>query len=261
MRLLFWGFLFWAGPKACGWHFIHYLRFLDEQFSNTKAFNPSFLLKSCKHKLLPSQSFFDLNLANRTRWLISQDIKLSIPDTQNYLLDLESWRCTSRICEVWCKSSHHYPNALKKASHRLNKSFFLHLWHYSMSMNRSLSSLHGSSPLYPLWQESSSALFLPFSTVPPPHPPTTPLALSFLSTAITFCKWLHQKSTGEEPCSHSWTIRTRLKSTLLLSLQAQCPRGYKAQSYSLPTWIKYAHCQHFLQQPGTLFIFARHRAE
>lgn len=269
--LLFWGLLLWAtvlqaAPEACGikqmlltdilsviWGF------LTGSLAIQRLFNPSLFLKSCKHRPLPSERFFNLNFkADRTSWLISQDIKLSIPDTQNYLLDLETRQCTSRICEVWCKSSHHYTNTLKKASHRLNKRFFLHLWHFSMSMNRSLSSLHSSSPHYPLWQESSSTLFLPFSTPPPPPP------WLFLPSAQPFHS-ANGCSTSqlERSCAHivgplGFHL---LNSTLLLSLQAQCPRGYKAQSYSIPTWIKYAHCQHFLQQPGTLFIFARHRAE
>lgn len=42
---------------------------------------------------------------------------------------LELWLNTSSSSQVWCKRSHHYTTVLKKASRRLNKRFFLHLWH------------------------------------------------------------------------------------------------------------------------------------
>lgn len=53
----------------------------------------------------------------------------SLLDTQYSLLDVpELWQ-TSSSCELWRKSSHRYTIALKKASHKLNKRFLLHLWH------------------------------------------------------------------------------------------------------------------------------------
>lgn len=117
-------------------------------------------------------------------------------------------------------------------------------------------SLSAASLLITLF--GGGALQLPFSIswLPPQHTHKSHCSLS-LQQLSHFCKWLHLKSTGK-----AHVVRIHLAGVaLLLPLQAQCPGGYEAQSYSLPTWIKYVHCQHFLQQPGTLFIFARHRAE
>lgn len=143
---------------------------------------------TCKYLLLPSQTFLNLNFkAEGTSCLFFEDIQRSSWYTKLPLW-LETWQSTSSSSEVWCKSSHHYTTTLKKASHGLNKRFFLHLWHFSMSMNRSLSSLCSSSPHYPLWQESSSTLFfylvifLPFTPAPrhpSPHTHIPPCSFFF----------------------------------------------------------------------------------
>lgn len=137
-------------------------------------------------------------------------------------------------------------------------------------MKRSLSSLCSSSPHYPLWQGSalhfnSLSLSRNLSPFRSPHTniPSSSFSLQqhnhfFLQMTAPEVNW---KGEGLLTLSdHSGSV-CRATSASLFPPQARYPRGCKAQSHSIPTWIKYAHCQHFLQQPGTLFIFARHRAE
>lgn len=141
---------------------------LTIHFAKYKGLKHNFALFNLADICLPAPSTWTL----KGQAICFSETFIHPADTQNSFFDSEQ-SAGSSSSEVWCKSSHHYTNTLKKVSHRLNKRFFLHLWHFSMSTNLSLSCLCSSSPYFPLWQESSSTSFFylqPFSN-PPPSPP------------------------------------------------------------------------------------------
>lgn len=130
------------------------------------------------------------------------------------------------------------PMCLKRASDWLNERFFTSTLTFSVSMKRSVTllslslSLCSSSPHYPLWQALS-------------------LSLSF-TPSLLLCKRLHLKSTGKHE------VRSRSRTTVRFPPHRPGNLGalrLSPHSSSLPTWMKYARCQHFLQQPWHSCLF------